>query len=169
MQRRTGTTFSPVSLKERNKPGQNISKSELQIYRPRVKKNSAAERKVAPSKVMKWKDTKPEAQRNTKTQPQKANQPTRQKQEQQGNNQQAKQQQAKQQRNDQQAKQQQAQQQRNDQQAKQQQAQQQRNDQQANSSKRSNSTMANRLNNRIRRNQQNKILKTNPLIDVSRD
>jgi hypothetical protein len=157
VQRRTGTTIAPVSLRERNKPGQNLSRGELQIYKPRVGKNYASERKPAPSKVVRLKDVKPAAQRNarqqqpqrqrddqqTKQQPQrqrndqpaKQQQPQRKRDDQQAQqqryDQQAKQQQEQQRRNDQQAKQQQEQQRRNDQQAKQQQEQQRRNDQQA--------------------------------------
>jgi hypothetical protein len=128
VQKQTGTTFAPVTLKERNSPGQNLSNGELQIYKPRVERNNGG-RKAAPSKVISTKDVKPGSQRNAETQPQKNIQPTKQQQQQpQRNNQQAKQQQQEP-RNDQQAKQQQ-QQQRNDQQAKQQQ-QPQRNNQQA--------------------------------------
>jgi hypothetical protein len=144
-QKRTGTSISPITLRERNKPGQNLSKGELQIYRPSVQKNNAAGRKPAPSKVVNIKELKPVSKRDAKTQPQNTNQPSpkqsnnkqakqqaqQQRNDQPAKQQQAQQQQAQQQRNDQQAKQQQVQQQHNDQQAKQQQMQQQRNDQQA--------------------------------------
>jgi hypothetical protein len=138
VQRRTGTTIAPVALRERNKPGQNLSNRELQIYKPRVEKNYASERKPAPSKVMRLKDVKPAAQRNTRQQQpqrQRDDQQTKQQPQQQPqrqrNDQPAKQQQPQRKRDDQQARQQQEQQRRNDQQAKQQQEQQRRNDQQA--------------------------------------
>ncbi|WP_051929408.1 DUF6600 domain-containing protein [Flavobacterium sp. 83] len=143
VQRRTGTAISPITLRERNKPGQNLSKGELQIYRPIVQKNNATGHRPVPSKVANIKELKPISKREAKTQPQNTTKPTtkqpnnkqaqqqqQQQAQQQRNNQQIKQQQAQQQRNNQQAKQQQAQQQRNDQQINQQQAQQQRNDQQ---------------------------------------
>lgn len=123
VQRQTGTTFAPVTLKERNSPGQNLSNGELQIYKPRVERSNGDGRKAVPSKVISTKDVKPVSQRNAETQPQKNIQPT--KQQQSSNAQQAKQQQQEP-RNDQPAKQQ--QQPRNDHPAKQEQ-QKQRNDQ----------------------------------------
>jgi DNA segregation ATPase FtsK/SpoIIIE-like protein len=149
VQRQTGTTISPVTLRERNNPGQNLSKRELQIYRPRVEKNRAAQREPAPSKVVRLKDLQPAAQRNVRIQPQRENQPARQQhddqqrqrnEQQQPARQQQKQQptkelQLRQQRNDQQAKEQQVKQQQIQQQiqqqANEQRARQQRNDQQA--------------------------------------
>jgi hypothetical protein len=145
VQRRSTARIVPVAVKERNRPGQNLSNGELQIYKPRVQKNNVGGQKPVPTKVMRLKDVKPAAQRNSKTQPQRENQrtkqqlapqqrkaqPAKQPQTQQRNIPQAQQQQAQHQRNVQQAKEQQAQQQRNVQQAKEQQAQQQRNVQQA--------------------------------------
>jgi hypothetical protein len=113
VERSAGKTFTPVAITESSRPGQNLSRGELQIYRPQVQKNIATDHRPAPSKVMEWKGNQP-----TKQQP-------------------AKQQPTQQQRNDQQAKQQQ-QQQRNDQQPKQQQ-QKQRNDQPAKGNKRDSS------------------------------
>ncbi|WP_316632280.1 DUF6600 domain-containing protein [uncultured Flavobacterium sp.] len=140
VQGRTGRTIPAMTLREKNRPGQNLNNRELQIYRPQVEKNRATGREPAPSKVTRLKDVKSDAQRNVRTQAEREKQPTRQQQPQeqrQRNDQQARQQQAQeqQQRNDQQARQQQAQEQRqrNDQQARQQQPQEQRqrNDQQA--------------------------------------
>lgn len=74
VQSRTGRTISPVTLRERNRPGQNLSNRELQIYRPRVEKRRAAEREPAPSKVVRSKDGQPSGQR---TQPRRENQPAR--------------------------------------------------------------------------------------------
>jgi hypothetical protein len=127
VQSRTGTVITPVTLKERNRPGQNLSNGELQIYRPQVEKNNPAEREPAPSNVVNLKDVRPVMQRNAETQPQKENQPSKQ----QRNDQPARQQPQQQQRNDQSARQQPQQQQRNDQPARQQPQQQQRNDQPA--------------------------------------
>lgn len=67
VQKRTGNTFAPIAIRESNKPGQNLSRNELQIYRPRVEKNTASGRKPAPSKVVNMKDMKPRVQSNTET------------------------------------------------------------------------------------------------------
>jgi DNA segregation ATPase FtsK/SpoIIIE-like protein len=143
VQSRTGKTISPVTLKERNKPGQNLSNRELQIYRPRVEKRRAAERELAPSKVLRSKDVKPARQR---TQQKRETQPLRQQHndkqlqrqnddrptsQQQRMQQEAKEQQARQQRMQQEAKEQQVRQQRMQQEAKEQQARQQRMQQEA--------------------------------------
>lgn len=74
VQRRTGTSIAPVSIRESSKPGQSLSNGGLQIYRPRVEKNNAVGQKPAPSKVASLKDVKPAAKRNAETQPQKENQ-----------------------------------------------------------------------------------------------
>jgi DNA segregation ATPase FtsK/SpoIIIE-like protein len=126
VQRKTGATISPVILREKNRPGQNLNNRELELYRPRVEKSRTNGREPSPSKVVHLKDLKPTTQRNNSTQTQREKQSAGQR-----NDQQAKEQQVRQQRNDQQAKEQQARQQRNDQQAKEQQARQQHNDQQA--------------------------------------
>jgi len=132
VQRRSTARIVPVAVKERNRPGQNLSNGELQIYRPRVEKTNVGGRKIAPSKVMRLKDVKPAVQRNAKTQPQQRKvQPANQPQKQQRNVPQAQQQKEQQQRNVQQVQQQKEQQQRNVQQAQQQKEQQQRNVQQA--------------------------------------
>ena len=136
VQRRSTARIVPVAVKERNRPGQNLSNGELQIYRPRVEKTNVGGRKIAPSKVMRLKDVKPAVQRNAKTQQQQAPQqrkvqPANQPQKQQRNVPQAQQQKEQQQRNVQQVQQQKEQQQRNVQQAQQQKEQQQRNVQQA--------------------------------------
>jgi hypothetical protein len=124
VQKQTGTTFAPVVMKERNNPGQNLSNNELQIYKPRVERNNTGASKPAPSKVVSMKDAKPQGQRNTETQPQRNEQPAKQKQVQQQRNEQP----AQQQRNEQPVKQKQVQQQRNEQPAQQPPAQQQRNE-----------------------------------------
>lgn len=125
VQRQTGTTISPVTLRERNNPGQNLSKRELQIYRPRVEKNRAAQREPAPSKVVRLKDLQPAAQRNVRTQPQRENQPARQQHDDQQLQRNEQQQPARQQQKQQPTKELQLRQQRNDQQAKEQQVKQQ--------------------------------------------
>ncbi|MFV8327102.1 DUF6600 domain-containing protein [Flavobacterium sp. ZS1P14] len=77
VRRRTGATLSPITLKERNRPGQSLNSRELGIYRPKVEKRRSAAKEPAPSKVMRLKDLKPAAQRNVRSQPQKENQQQR--------------------------------------------------------------------------------------------
>jgi uncharacterized protein DUF6600 len=78
---RAGTAIAQANLKDRDKPGQKITKNELQLYKPRVEKGNAA-----PAKVMDRKDVKPVSERKAETkverQPQKTKearmeQPTR--------------------------------------------------------------------------------------------
>ena len=62
-EKRAGRTFTPLAVKEISKPGQNVSKDQLQIYRPQVQKNNANGAKPAPVKVASIKDLKTPAQR----------------------------------------------------------------------------------------------------------
>ena len=77
VERRAGRTFAPVALRESNKPGQNLSNGELQIYRPRVEKNNNVQQRPAPSKVANLEDVKSARQRNNEGRPQKEVQPNR--------------------------------------------------------------------------------------------
>lgn len=76
--KRVAKPITPVAIKERSKPGQNLNKSQLQIYRPQVQKNISTGQKPIPAKVEKLNNVKPLAQRTVKTRPQKANQTIRQ-------------------------------------------------------------------------------------------
>lgn len=114
VQRITGRSISPVVLRERKDPGQNLGRGELQIYKPRVANDNSNGRKPVPNKVSQREEVRQVSQRNTNTQSQRGNQ-----QEPRNNNQQSRPQQEQQQRNVQQARQQQEQ--RNNQQARQQQ------------------------------------------------
>jgi hypothetical protein len=78
VQKRTGNTFAPVAIRESSRPGQRVSGKELQIYKPRVERNTESGRRPAPSKVVTMKDVKPKAQGNTETRS--AQQPQKQKQ-----------------------------------------------------------------------------------------
>ncbi len=130
-ERLAGKTFTPIVIKETNRPGQNLSNDQLQIYKPRIEKSNNNGERPAPSRIVEMKDVKTQGQRKNDNNQQRTDQQNRQQQDQQQrNDQQNKQQQQQQQRNDQQNKQMQQQQQRNDQQNKQMQQQQQRNDQQ---------------------------------------
>lgn len=129
VERHVGKQFTPVAIKEIGRPGQNLSRGELQIYRPQVQKNVSADRRPAPSKVMDWKGNQPPA-RQQPVQQQRNDRPARQQPvQQQRNDRPARQQPVQRQRNDRPARQQPVQQQRNDKPARQQPVQQQRNNQ----------------------------------------
>ncbi len=51
VEKRVGKSFTPVKIKESNKPGENLNKNQLQIYRPQVQKNNSLRQKSAPKKV----------------------------------------------------------------------------------------------------------------------
>jgi len=78
VEKNAGRRFIPVAIKESNKPGQTLGKTQLQIYRPQVQKNVSDGRKPAPSKVANLKDVKTPAQRTIGTPSQKGNQPAKQ-------------------------------------------------------------------------------------------
>ena len=69
VQKRTRNTFAPIAIRESNKPGQHLSKNELKIYRPRVKKNTESGRKPSPSKIISMNDVKPRAHSNNEARP----------------------------------------------------------------------------------------------------
>ncbi|WP_367231839.1 DUF6600 domain-containing protein [Flavobacterium enshiense] len=62
VQKRTGNAPAQVHLKERDKPGQKISRNELQLYKPHVERDNN-NRKAVPAKVMDRKDFKPVSER----------------------------------------------------------------------------------------------------------
>ncbi|MBK7852300.1 MAG: hypothetical protein IPJ66_14525 [Bacteroidetes bacterium] len=68
VQKRTGSKINAVPLKEYNKPGQQMSKGELQMYRPRIENNNAAGNRPAPSKVSDLKEVKPVKERHSDVQ-----------------------------------------------------------------------------------------------------
>jgi hypothetical protein len=78
VEKRAGKTFAPVAVKNNDKPGQNLSGSELRIYKPQVQKNNLEGQKPAPTKVSNLKDVKTPAERKPAAQPQNVNQPTKQ-------------------------------------------------------------------------------------------
>jgi hypothetical protein len=74
VERRAGKTFAPIAITESNRPGQKLSKGQLQLYRPQVQKNIASGRNPAPSKVQGWKENQatkqqPVRQETVKQQP----------------------------------------------------------------------------------------------------
>lgn len=56
VQRITGRRINPLSIENDNKPGQNIIRNRVRIYRPEVRKGDSQGRKPAPSRVTKQKD-----------------------------------------------------------------------------------------------------------------
>ena len=64
VQRVTGRQINPVSIRENNRPGQQMSNGQLQMYRPRVNKNTDRERKAAPSRITNLKDVKRPSERS---------------------------------------------------------------------------------------------------------
>ncbi|MFZ4739879.1 MAG: DUF6600 domain-containing protein [Bacteroidales bacterium] len=78
VEKRGGKKISQVAIIESNKPGENLSKDQLKIYRPQLKNNTATEVKSAPAKVRNLKDVKTSEQRSKEVRVQKINQPTQQ-------------------------------------------------------------------------------------------
>ncbi len=70
VQRNTGRGVRTISVKEYNKPGQELNNDQLRIYRPRVEKEGNSEHRAAPPKVMNVKELKPPAERNAGNQQQ---------------------------------------------------------------------------------------------------
>jgi hypothetical protein len=66
VQRRTGRTFRPVSVRNTEKPAQSLGANELKLYRPRVEKNNINNGvRNAPSKITNWNNGKPDTKKNT--------------------------------------------------------------------------------------------------------
>ncbi len=75
VEKHIGRSISPVVIKENNKPGEHLEKGELQIYRPRVDNKNSTTSRLAPARVSNLKDLKPVNQRNEGRQPEKVTQP----------------------------------------------------------------------------------------------
>jgi len=69
----TGKKISPVAIKESNKPGQQMSNGQLELYKPQVQKNDNNEKKPAPLKIANLKDVKKPSERNITNQPNNVN------------------------------------------------------------------------------------------------
>jgi hypothetical protein len=72
VEQRTGKSFSPIAVKENNKPGQNLSGNNLQIYKPQIARNNSNGQKPSPAKVENIKNVKP-MQNRSDAQAQKTN------------------------------------------------------------------------------------------------
>lgn len=75
VQRVTGRTISPVIIRERATPGQEMNKGELRMYRPQVKANNISSQKAAPSRVFSLKEVKRPAQPSQLSQSSQPSQP----------------------------------------------------------------------------------------------
>ncbi len=62
VEKKTGKTVKPVTVYERDRPGQSLNNDQLQIYRPRVEKNSGKDKPV-PTELSKLRDVKRPSQR----------------------------------------------------------------------------------------------------------
>ncbi len=69
VQKRSKAAIAQVNLKERNKPGQSMSRNELQLYKPRIEKSGNDDKRTAPAKVLKQNDIKPITERRSVAQP----------------------------------------------------------------------------------------------------
>jgi hypothetical protein len=74
VQKITGNTIKPVSVHEKDKPGQSLSNGQLQIYRPQVQRNSSGHKPI-PSELTKLQDVKHISQREAAKNPQNTQQP----------------------------------------------------------------------------------------------
>ncbi len=57
VQQATGRTIRPLTVREKNKPGQNVRNGQLEIYRPRIDNNNGS-RKTAPTRITNQNDVK---------------------------------------------------------------------------------------------------------------
>jgi hypothetical protein len=79
VEQKTGKKIIPVTIQESSTPGQSLSKDQLHIYKPQVKKNvSTSGKNPAPSNVKTFQDVKPPAQSTGTAPKQKVNQPAKQ-------------------------------------------------------------------------------------------
>ena len=69
VQRVTGRRINPVSIRENNRPGQDLSNGQMNIYRPQVQKNIGNQSRPAPARVSDLRDIKRPSERNSATQP----------------------------------------------------------------------------------------------------
>jgi DNA segregation ATPase FtsK/SpoIIIE-like protein len=64
---RTGRTYTPVAINDRKSAGQKVDKNQLELYRPKVNKNTISGKKPAPAKVSKGKNIQPQTSKAAKT------------------------------------------------------------------------------------------------------
>ncbi|MHB9140833.1 MAG: DUF6600 domain-containing protein [Paludibacter sp.] len=59
VQRSTGRNITNVTIRSNNKPGQRLTKTDLRIYRPEIRKNNGTTRTATPTRVTNIRDVKP--------------------------------------------------------------------------------------------------------------
>jgi hypothetical protein len=64
VQRYSGRRISNVSIQDNDRPGQQLSRNKLEIYRPQFDRNNNSGQRSAPSRVSEMKDIRPPAERN---------------------------------------------------------------------------------------------------------
>ena len=67
VQKNMGRKVSPVSIRDNSRPGQNYSKGQLGIYRPKVTKGNTGGQKTVPTRITSLKDVKRPSERNAKS------------------------------------------------------------------------------------------------------
>jgi hypothetical protein len=75
VQKVTGSTVKPVTIRDNDKPGQTLSNDQLQIYRPQVQASNNNAHRPVPSKLVSLKEVKPISGRTPGNQRQNANPP----------------------------------------------------------------------------------------------
>jgi hypothetical protein len=65
VQKTTRVRIDPVTVRDHERPGQNLRKDEIQIYRPQIEKISTTGRNPAPSKVVRKTEVQPAQTRST--------------------------------------------------------------------------------------------------------
>ena len=80
VEKQIGKPISTATIKESNKPGQQVNNNEVSIYKPHIQKDNSASTSVkpAPSKVTNLKDVTPLKQRPAESTKQNTNQPVKQ-------------------------------------------------------------------------------------------
>ena len=86
VERRVGKIVTMVSIKESNRPAQNLNNNQLQIYRPRVQRTVSSGPQPAPARVERLENVKTPAQRGADKALQKADQQVKQAQDKQRTN-----------------------------------------------------------------------------------
>ena len=73
VQKVTGRKFSPVTIRDNNRPGQNLKNGQLGVYRPLIQKNNVSGQRPAPARIVNLNDVKRPSERKATIQPRNAN------------------------------------------------------------------------------------------------
>jgi hypothetical protein len=77
IQRSTGRIYNPVTIRERDRPGQAVMNGQLRIYRPQVNIHYSTENRPAPSRILDMEDFRRHSQRDVMNRPINSNQTER--------------------------------------------------------------------------------------------